>query len=91
MDIFERDFKKILRVDVPVLELADELGELTVEPDEEVEMSEDESSLLLLEFRNDVVLQVAPQLDVELAVMVELAELDEESGVTLYFIMFFVG
>lgn len=74
---------------MPVLELAEELGELTVEPDEDVEISEDESSLLLLEFRNDVVLQVAPQLDVELAVMVELVELDEESGVTLYFIIFF--
>ena len=76
---------------MPVLELAEELGELTVEPDEDVEISEDESSLLLLEFRNDVVLQVAPQLDVELAVMVELVELDEESGVTLYFIIFFFG
>lgn len=75
---------------MPVLELAEELGELTVEPDEDVEISEDESSLLLLEFRNDVVLQVAPQLDVELAVMVELVELDEESGVTLYFIIFFL-
>lgn len=76
---------------MPVLELAEELGELTVEPDEDVEISEDESSLLLLEFRNDVVLQVAPQLDVELAVMVELVELDEESGVTLYFIIFIFG